>query len=223
MGDRRPVLDDQHPPPARRRPDRRAAPASAARRIGAVGLTARKPSIAVSHLLRRGGIDLVDDQHIGHAGDRLARMVGGDLARPQRVGHHDVQIGADERKIVVAAVPDDDVGLRSRPRVEDRGVVDAGEDQIAERDMRLVFLALFDGAAGGVEIGERGEALHALAQQIAVGHRVPQHGDPAAAHRASRRDSQRAIADLPQPVRTAVTAMTGSDETQHRPARSEQA
>jgi hypothetical protein len=45
----------------------------------------------------------------------------------------------------------------------------------AERQIGLVFLAFFQGAVGGVEVGARREALHGLGREIAVGHRVAQH------------------------------------------------
>ena len=48
----------------------------------------------------------------------------------------------------------------------------------AERDVRLILLALLGGALRGVEIGPAREALNALLREIAVGHRMPQHGDP---------------------------------------------
>ena len=104
-------------------------------------------------------------------------MVGGDLVRPQRIRHGDEKIGPQEREVVVAAVPDDHVGLRlGRP--QDRRVVDAAEHDGAGRDVRLVFLALLDGAGCGVEVGGGAEALHALERQVAVGHRMPQHRHP---------------------------------------------
>jgi len=41
----------------------------------------------------------------------------------------------------------------------------------------LVLLAFLDCAVGGGEIRAAGEALHALADEVAVGHRVAQHAD----------------------------------------------
>ena len=76
--------------------------------------------------------------------------------------------------------------------------------------MRLVLLALLGRAPRRVEVGARREALHALALEIAVGHRVAEHGDAAGRARGAGRPSQRAICDLPQPVRTAETAITGT-------------
>ena len=47
--------------------------------------------------------------------------------------------------------------------------------------MRLVFLALLGRAARRIEIGQGGEALHALLREIAIGHRMAQDGDAHAA------------------------------------------
>ena len=46
--------------------------------------------------------------------------------------------------------------------------------------MRLVFLAFLQRAFGGVEVGARGEALHRLARQVAVGHGVADYRHAAA-------------------------------------------
>ncbi len=117
-------------------------------------------------------------------------MMGRDLAGAQRVGDRDVEVGPDEGKVVVPAVPDDDVGFPLGRR-EDRGIVDACEHQVAERKMRLVFLPLLDGALGGIEIGQRREALHALFDEISVGHGMPKHGDaPAGLAESTRRPAR---------------------------------
>ena len=107
-------------------------------------------------------------------------MVGGELARAKRVDEHDEEVGADEGKIVVAAVPQHDIGTLLGAR-EDLAIVNARVDDVSSRDVRLVLLALLDRAIGGVEIGARGEALHPLAREIAVGHRMAQHGRAQAA------------------------------------------
>ena len=124
------------------------------------------------------GIGLGHDDDVGHAQHRLARMMRGLMTRPQRIDQDDLQIGPHEREIVVAAVPDDDVRLRLG-KSEDAGVVDAGKDDIARTDVRFVLLALLDRALGGVEIAEACEALHRLALEIAIGHGMAHHGDPA--------------------------------------------
>ena len=73
------------------------------------------------------------------------------MAGPVRVDDDDVQVGPDERRVVVAAVPHDHVGL-VLGGLQDRAVVDAGEDEVALGEVRLVLLALLDRAFGGVEI-----------------------------------------------------------------------
>ena len=97
-----------------------------------------------------------------------------------RIEHHDVEVGTIERRVVVAAVPQDDVALPLR-LAQDLLVIHSGIDGRALDDVRLVFLALFDGALVAVEIGQRSEALRALRRQVAVRHgmadhdRVPSH------------------------------------------------
>jgi hypothetical protein len=93
------------------------------------------------------------------------------VADPQRVGDHDVQVGPVERQVVVAAVPQQDVGLGLGP-LQDGVVVDPGVDDRARGQVRLVLLALLDGGAGGHQVLHRGEPLHGLAGQVAVGHGV---------------------------------------------------
>jgi hypothetical protein len=87
-----------------------------------------------------------------------------------------LQIGANKREIIVAAIPYDDVGLLLGSG-EDRLIIDAGKDDIAQCYMPLVFLSLLDCATSGIEIGGRGETLDTLPQEIAIRHWVPQHRD----------------------------------------------
>ena len=139
---------------------------------------------AVHHLLHRaciGGIGLRQQHDVGHAQDRLARVIGGFVARAQRVDQHDMQVGAHEREIVVAAVPEDQVGI-APGRLDDADVVDTGIDDVAGGEMRLVLFAFFDGAGRAVEVGAGFEALHALAHEIAVRHGVAHDGGAQAAY-----------------------------------------
>jgi hypothetical protein len=138
------------------------------------------------HIRSGGGVDLVDHQHVGHARDRLAGMMGGHLPRPQGIGDCDMQIGTKKREIVVAAVPDDDVGL-GVGQAHDCSVVDPGKDQVAGSQMGLVLLPLLRRAAGSIQIAHGGKPLHAGGREISVGHRVTQH-----------RDSQAPIAHPPR-------------------------
>ena len=123
-----------------------------------------------------GAVDLVDDAHVRQAQVRLARVVAQLVTRPVRVDDGDVHVRPDERRVVVAAVPDDDVGLLLGGR-EDRGVVDAGEDEVALGEVRLVLLALLDRAVGRVEVLVAREALDDLLREVAVRHRVAEDGD----------------------------------------------
>src|SRR5690242_14554510 len=105
--------------------------------------------------------------------------MGDDLIRSQRIGYRDVQIGADEWKVVVAAIPYDDIGL-ALGLFQDCCVVYAGEDEIASRDMRIVLLTHLDHAVGGLELSERDKTLDKLADEIAVWLGLPQYCDLAA-------------------------------------------
>src|SRR3989304_1443796 len=71
------------------------------------------------------------------------------VAGPVRVGEDDLEVGPEEGQVVVAAVPEDDVGL-ALGRAQDALVVDAGEDEVAGRDVRLVLLPPPDGAVGAL-------------------------------------------------------------------------
>ena len=120
----------------------------------------------VDSLLRRA-VDLVDDADIGHAQVRLAGVVAKLVTRTMRVDHDDVDVRLDERRVVVAAVPQNDVGFRFG-RSQDPLVVDAGKDEIALGEVRLVLLALLDGRIGCVEVLVALEPLHGLPRQVAV-------------------------------------------------------
>ena len=123
-------------------------------------------------------------------------MVPPAVVGPQRVDHADRDRRLEERGVVVATVPHDDVGFRGGCG-GDRGVVHPGEHHRPLPHGLLVLLALLDGGTNGVDVGEGGEALHPRGRQVAVGHRVadqrhPQAGvaqeagDPAARGRLSR-------------------------------------
>jgi hypothetical protein len=128
---------------------------------------------------RFGAVNLVDHHHVGHAQVGLARVVAQLVAWPQRVGHSDVQVGGEEREVVVAAVPDDHVGVVLGP-VQDPAVVHAGVHDHALADRLLVLFALLDGRAAGVDVGQGGEPLHPHPLQVAVRHRVADQRDPEA-------------------------------------------
>src|SRR5512140_2777625 len=127
----------------------------------------------------RGRVHLVDDDDVGPAEVRLAGIVGELVPGPVRVGDDDLEVRLVERKVVVAAVPKDDVGFLLG-LLEDGAVVDAGVDDDALVDVGLVLFALLDRRLVLVEVGVGGEALDRLLGQIAIGHGVPDGGHAAA-------------------------------------------
>jgi hypothetical protein len=176
VGDRGTILDDED------------APAADGRAIVEVNRHAsaheRRPRVHQTHgahgsidLLARGRVHLAHHDNVGHAQDGLTRVVAGRVGGAEGVGDDDVEIRKQKREIVVPAVPDDEVGLGHRTS-DDLGVVDAGEYDVARGQVRLILLALLDGAGRRVEVGQAREALHALPLEIEVGHGVANHGDP---------------------------------------------
>jgi hypothetical protein len=170
VGDRRAILDHQR--------------ALAAHRVGVfqihgrLGVDDRCPRVDSPHVLGdfadlrfAGRVDLGHDDDVRHPQDRLAGMVGGFMAGPQGVDEDDVQVRADEGKVVVAAVPKNHVRFRLG-QGKYLGVVDAGVDHVAVAQVWFVLFALLDGAPRGVEIVPGGETLRFLPRQVAVGHGV---------------------------------------------------
>ena len=153
-------------------------------------------------------VRLGHDDDVGHAQHGLAWMMRRLVPRPQGIDQDDLQVGLHEREIVVAAIPDDDVGLHLRS-AQDAGIVDAGEDDVACTDVRLVLLALLDRARSRVEIarGWRSAAPPGARDRRRAWDGASRRPSGLAAFRS--RASQRAVCDLPTPVRTAQMAMTG--------------
>ena len=89
-----------------------------------------------------------------------------------RVGDGDPQVGLVERRVVVAAVPQDHVRLLLGLG-EDRAVVDARVDDRTVADVGLVLLHLLDRAVVLRHVLQRREPLHDLLAQVAVGHGMP--------------------------------------------------
>ncbi len=147
-------------------------------------------------------------------------MVGVGLPRPQGVDQHDVQVGPQEREVVVASVPHDEIRL-VLGALHDRRVVHAREHHVPRREVRLVLLALLRGASGRVQIRPAREALDALALEIAVGHRVAQHRHPVPAPAQPPSEPSRGL-------RLAAPRPDGRDRDdrhlrpQHRPPRPQQ-
>ena len=118
-----------------------------------------------------GGVDLVEHDDVGEPQVDLAGVVHEAVAGTVRVGDGDVQVGGVEAEVVVAAVPEDDVGFLLG-LAHDGLVVDAGVDHVAGHDVRLVLLHLLDGALVLLEVVDRRVALHALGDEVAVRHGV---------------------------------------------------
>ena len=118
-----------------------------------------------------GRVDLVEDDGVGEPQVDLAGVVHEAVAGTVRVGDGDVQVGGVEAEVVVAAVPEDDVGFLLG-LAHDGLVVDAGVDHVAGHDVRLVLFHLLDGALVLLEVVEGRVALHALGDEVAVRHGV---------------------------------------------------
>ena len=153
MGDRRAILNNKHAASLRGarvvEPNRTCGQYDGCARIDRAQGVRQQRDVAC-----RRFVDLVDDEHIGHAGHRLAGVMGGDPARTQSIGHANMKIGPDKRKVVIAAIPNNDLCL-PLGQPQDRRVVGAGEYDIAREDVWFVFLALFDRAVVGLQIGQR--------------------------------------------------------------------
>jgi hypothetical protein len=137
----------------------------------------------------------------------MRRLVSG----TQRIDQYDMKIGPDKRKVVVAAVPDDDIGSRFR-EPQDALVIHARVHDVANSEVRLEFLALFDRACRGVQVRDRGKPLNRLALEVAVGHRMPDHPDAQAAFPEPSRQPARGLR-LAAAGPHRVTATTGTAAT----------
>lgn len=119
-----------------------------------------------------GGIDLVDDEHIGAAQIDLARVIGQFVPGAVRIDHNDLKIGLVERRVIVAAIPQNHVGF-FLGGTQNLFVIHTGINHGAFADVRFVLLAFFDRALLQVEIFEGGEALDRLRREVAIGHGMP--------------------------------------------------
>ena len=164
----------------------------------------------VDSLLCRA-VHLVHDADVRHAQVRLTRVIAQLVARAVRIDDDDVQVRLDERRVVVATVPENHVGFLFR-RAQDLLVVDAREDEVALGEVRLVLLALLDRRIGRLEILVVLEPLHRLFREVAVRHRMAEHRDLLAGGARSSSATRRVVWLLPEPVRTAQIATAGFDE-----------
>ena len=118
-----------------------------------------------------GRINLVDHHCICHPQIGFAGVVGRFMTGAMGINHHDVEIRLEERHIVVATIPNDYVSFLFGGS-QDALIIDTGKDNGSHRNVRFVFLHLFDSAFMSCEIIERGESLHGLGSEIAVWHRM---------------------------------------------------
>jgi hypothetical protein len=156
----------------------------APRMISAAGASARGLGDTLD--VRSGGrVRLGDDDDVGHAQHSLPRMMRGLVAGPQRVNQNDVEARPYEREIIVSTIPQDDVRFLLGA-IEDAGIVGSRIDQVADRQVRLILLALLYGALRFIEVGQGLEPLDRLPLQVAVGHRM-----------ADRHDAKATVLELP--------------------------
>src|SRR5210317_2160499 len=91
------------------------------------------------------------------------------MARPMRISNANPKIGFVERRIVVAAVPDNYVSLFFR-FFENRGVIRTCVDDHAIGNMRLVFFTFLNRALVPNKVLEGLETLYGLPCQVPVWH-----------------------------------------------------
>ena len=121
-----------------------------------------------------GRVGFVDQDQIRTLEVDPAREVFELVAGTMRIGERNPQIGFIKRRVVVAAVPDDDVGFLFGA-FEYCRVIDAGIHDHPVFEMRLVFFALLDRTRGEVIVFRK--SLYRLAFEITVRHRVPHRDD----------------------------------------------
>src|SRR5581483_6920976 len=109
-----------------------------------------------------------------------ARMVADFVPGAMRIDHDYVTVRLEEWQIVVAAVPEHNVGfLLGLP--QDTLIIDPGIDHYAAIQMWFIFFAFFDSHVVAIKVVVAGEALDGLPGEIAVGHRMAD-GDHAVTH-----------------------------------------
>ena len=175
-------------------------------------------------VVQRGGVDLVDDDDVSHAGDDLTRIVAHLGTGTQRVGNADGQIGNVEREVVVTAVPQHDVaavgivlgtshlnplaGLRifGLATLQDSFVVDTSVDDVTFGDhVGFVLFHLLDGAVLVFEVIDASETLDDLLVQIGIVRHGVTHGDHSEAH------SNEVFDDLTGGLRLTAAGTGGAD------------
>ena len=173
MGQRRPILDHQHPLAAYRR---RVLDKDGGGSLYHDGPRVDRVNVLphLGHSLGAGSVHLVDDHDVRRAQVGLPRVIAQFVAGPVRVRHDDVQVGPVKGQVIVPPVPDDHVRFLLR-LAQDALIVHSGVDHHAPVNVRLVLLPLLDGTLVASQVLVGGEPLHRLGNQVAVGHRVADH------------------------------------------------
>jgi hypothetical protein len=117
---------------------------------------------------------LIDDDDVSTAEVHLSGVVREFVSGAVGIYHHDFEISSVEGRVVIATVPENDVGFLFC-LAEDLLVIDACVNDSALLEMRLVLFTLFDGALMVLKVIHGGEALHRLGGKVAIGHGVPDH------------------------------------------------
>ena len=122
-----------------------------------------------------GRVDFVDHDDVSPLEIDLSRIIGAFVTRAVGVCDDDLQVGLEERKIVVPAVPEYDVGHLFR-FPQNRFVIDPGKHRDAVHDVGFVLFHFLDGAPVFFHVGDGFELLYFLLHQIAVGHGMADNG-----------------------------------------------
>jgi len=101
-------------------------------------------------------------------------MVAGFVAGTQRIGEHDMKVRPDEGEVVVAAVPENDVGF-GFGGVEDPPVVDPGKNRVAGARWGSYSSRSSTVQCASSRSARLAKALDRRSLQVAVGHRVANH------------------------------------------------
>src|ERR1044072_6579761 len=86
------------------------------------------------------------------------------------IGDHDLQVGLEKRRVIVAAVPENQVRFLLGTK-EDGFVIDSGINHGSVHDVGFVLLALLERALVFLRAGKSCEPLTRLVVKIGVGHR----------------------------------------------------
>ena len=146
---------------------------------GGLGVQAQDAGPHRVHPFGGGGFDLVDHDDVGPQQIHASREVGQLVPRAVGVHQGDPEVRLEEGDVVVAAVPEHDLGL-FLGFGQDGRVVHPGVDREAHLEVRLVLFHFFYSTAVLLHVLQALVALHPLALQVPVGHGMAHHHRPAA-------------------------------------------